>query len=218
MDMKKYKLFSVNLKKEENWIQSIIEQGYRLKRKSPWSACYEFEPSEEKNFIPIVRIDYRLFKKREEFEDYIMMFEDSGWKHIGGTKNSGCQYFEKSKKDASEDIFSDQSSKAERYKRISNNWLSIMIAYLPIVIVFISTGIFKIDSFFHLKELYYTPGLWELSGFSFWRAFLFETPFALMRGFSGWLFIAMIFLYGLFGLKALYWYHKEKKLNDNIHH
>lgn len=216
--MKKYKFFSINLKKEEEWIQSIIEQGYRLKRKYLWSCSYEFETRVENDFLPIVRIDYRMFKKREEFENYIMMFEDSGWKHISGTKSSGCQYFEKCSKEASDDIFSDQSSKAERYKRIADNWLSVFIAYLPVAIVFIATGIFRLDSFFHLKELYYTPGLWELSGLSFWRAFLFETPFAFMRGFSGWLFIGSISLYAIYGLKAFYWYYKEKKLcNDRIH-
>lgn len=29
--------------------------------------------------------------------------------------------------------------------------------------------------------IFLTPGLWDLEGMEFWRAFLFELPFALMR-------------------------------------
>lgn len=29
--------------------------------------------------------------------------------------------------------------------------------------------------------IFLTPGLWEMQGMEFWRAFLFELPFALMR-------------------------------------
>lgn len=212
--MKKYKFFSYNLKKEEEWIQGIIEKGYRLRRVGAFGG-YEFELTGKVACMPIVRIDFRIFKKKEEYRDYIAMFEDSGWKHISGSMHCGSQYFEKRKPDASDEIFSDQESKAGRYKRIADNWMSVMCSYLPLVVVFIATGVIKIDTIFHLKELYYTPGLWEMSGFHFWRAFLFETPFAFMRGFAGWLLIAFVLLYAYFGLKASYWYRKEKSVLEH---
>jgi len=39
------------------------------------------------------KIDYRIFKDKKEFDNYIALFEDAGWKHVYGTKNSGNQYF-----------------------------------------------------------------------------------------------------------------------------
>ena len=54
----------------------------------------------------------------------------------------------------------------------------------------------------------------RLSGSAFWRAFLFETPFALGRGFAGVLFLLFVLLYAWFGLKALYWSRKEMKKPD----
>ena len=96
------------------------------------------------------------------------------------------------------DIFSDSASRAGRYKRASNMMLYSFIAFLPFVVMAIMNGTFGIEAFLNPKALYYTPGLWERSGSDFWGAFLFETPFALMRGFS-WsisllLFLAFVFL------------------------
>ena len=217
--MRRYKIFLINIKKEEDWIREIIRQGYRLVSVGNCLGFYNFEPCTTGTVPPVVRIDYRIFNKKAEFEDYVTIFEDSGWKHIGGTKSSGKQYFEKvsaeigaeKEKEATEDIFSDHLSKAERNKRISTMWFSLFCAYLPILVVFSMNGIFKFSTFFHLKSLYLTPGIWAKTGADFMRAFLIETPFALGRGFSGLLFLVLILGYAYFGLKALYWYHQENK-------
>ncbi len=42
--------------------------------------------------------------------------------------------------------------------------------------------------------LYQTPGLWEKTGTDFRGAFLFETPFALLRGLPLLIFPAMVIL------------------------
>ena len=69
------------------------------------------------------------------------------------------------------------------------------------------------DSFLNPKALYLTPGLWEMSGLAFWRHFLFETPFALMRGF-GWLFwLLFILSYAFFAVKS--WALYKKALDSN---
>ena len=107
--MIKHKFFLVNLPKEEEWVNQYVAKGYRLKKFNGLGR-YEFEMVDKEDACYLIRIDYRKFNKREEYDDYVMLFEDSGWKHIYGDKDSGKQYFERAKADASEEIFSDSLS------------------------------------------------------------------------------------------------------------
>lgn len=75
--MIKYKYFS-NIKKQEDWLDSLRNEGYYLVSVQPMAAKYHFEKSNE-SFVPKTRIDYRDFYSREEYNDYIALFEDSGW-------------------------------------------------------------------------------------------------------------------------------------------
>lgn len=203
--MKKIKFFA-NFDREEQWLNEMARQGFMLIGKS---LAYEFAqvPPENAN----IRIDYRNFKNRQDFEDYKALFEDSGWTHIAGTKSSGSQYFKRTSAEGSEDIFSDVDSKAARYKRISDMWFSLACCFIPLFAVLISTGAIDTAAFIEPKLLYYTPGLWDMSGEEFWRAFLFETPFAFFRGFS-WLIIpVMIVLYSVFAYKAKKQYAKTQQ-------
>lgn len=210
--MVKYRFFINNISKEEEWLEKYRQQGYRLKSVQTLTGRYEFEKVNEQEFLSKVKIDYRMFGKEDDFKDYIAMFEDSGWKHIAGTKSNGVQYFAQSSEDVDDDIFSDNESKAGRYKRLSDMWLELFVCYVPIAICLQIQGAGDLSKLFHLKELYYTPGLWEMKGAAFWMAFLFETPFALGRGgIMGLLFWGIVLLYAWFGVKALYWYRKERE-------
>jgi len=60
-------------------------------------------------------LNYKIFKDKKEFDNYIALFEDAG-KHVYGTKNSGNQYFLPMNEKAGTDIFSDRVSAAARYK------------------------------------------------------------------------------------------------------
>ena len=84
-----------------------------------------------------IKIDFRKFRKREDFIDYCTLFEDSGWKHLAGTKSSGIQYFKRIDDTAGDDIFSDNNSKATRYKRYANMFFELAISYLPLLVYFI---------------------------------------------------------------------------------
>jgi hypothetical protein len=88
---------------------------------------------------------------------------------------------------------------------------TIAICYVPIFSVFLSNKSININAMLHPKLLYYTPGLWERSGASFWRAFLFETPFAFMRGFVWLLIPVVLILYTGFSIKANMLYYKQNK-------
>ena len=81
--MKIFKFF-INYEKEEKWLQDMAEKGYELESVF---LRYKFYKVPEENSI--IRIDYRTFKNKRDFIDYCTMFEDSGWKHLAGTKYYG---------------------------------------------------------------------------------------------------------------------------------
>src|SRR5699024_8384959 len=62
-----------------------------------------------------------------------------------------------------------------------------------------------------LMEIFLTPGLFDMEGIMFWKAFLFELPFALMRAVSPFIFLilAVMFLYAYSNLN------KAKKEIEN---
>lgn len=194
--MRKFKFF-LNFDKEEQWLNEMAKQGFQLVNKS---IRYEFQSAPPENTS--IKIDYRTFKKKDDFEDYRALFEDCGWKHIAGTKSSGYQYFKNINDNGNEDIFSDAYSKACRYKRISEMWIWLASCFIPIFAVLVSTGAIKVKALLNPKLLYYTPGLWEKTGSSFWNAFLFETPFVLFRGFFWMLIPIVIILYLIFAFKS----------------
>lgn len=207
--MVKFKFF-INLNKEEKWLNNMANQGWQLYEKS---IGYTFNKIAPDNTV--IKIDYRTFKSKDDFENYISLFSDFGWEHISGTKSSGKQYFKRIDEKAGDDIFSDDSSKAARYKKLCNTSLNLAVLYISSFIVFAKTGYMTLDTMLNPKLLYYTPGLWEMTGTSFWRAFLFETPFAMMRGFLGLIFLCLFILYAIFAIKARVYY-KKANLNKGI--
>ncbi|MFD2445005.1 DUF2812 domain-containing protein [Bacillus sp. CGMCC 1.16607] len=200
--MRKFKYF-IDFDKEEKWLKKMAKQGYQLKEKS---FGYKFSLSEPADTT--IKIDYRKFKNQADFIDYCTLFEDSGWKHIVGKKNSGTQYFKKIDEEKEEDIFSDSISKAGKYKRLSKMFMETAVSFFPLFVVLLITDTIDIGAIFNPKQLYLTPGLWEMSELSFWKAFIFETPFALMRGIS-WLLLPVS------SILCLFFAYKAQKLFEN---
>ena len=127
--MKKYR-FYLDLENEEKWLTEMAKQGLGLSRKTVFG--YEFRQIPPQDTV--IRIDYRNFNTPADFEDYRMLFKDSGWEHIAGTKSSGTQYFKKTDKEGETQIFSDTASKAARYRRLSSLWITLALAYVPLFI------------------------------------------------------------------------------------
>lgn len=202
--MRKIKFF-IDYNKEENWLNSMAQLGYELE-----DVCFGYKFHKGKPEKSNIKIDYRTFKSKEEFWNYCALFEDCGWKHIAGSKYSGTQYFKKVNESGTEDIFSDISSKAGRYKRLANMWLTFSAALFPLFIVNISTNAINLKALLNPKLSYLTPGLWEMKGLRFWTAFLFETPFAFMRLFSWGLFLLMFLIYLGVAFKAYILYRQSK--------
>lgn len=179
--MRKYHFPFIDLDKEEAWINRCVRQGWRLKDVNIF--IYEFIPQKtsdrlkENEILPdegafLVRCDVRKFDTETDFENYRTMFLDAGWKHVSGYREDTVQYFERVSPCASEGLFSDSASKTGRYLRLAKYWLRMLI---PQLLVFFSTLPLMRDSIrnlFRLHELFYSPGLWELTGLIFWAAFL----------------------------------------------
>lgn len=190
-----FKCFT-NFEKEEAWLAEMAKTGYKLTNVTMGGYHFNFMPGYSGELT--YRIDYRTFRKNMDFDNYRAMFYDFGWLHIAGTKCTGAQYFVKIRPDAGEDIFSENLSRAGRYKRISYMWLSLAIAYIPVTVVFF------IQNMRNNHGLYLTPGLWEMKGLRFLAAFLFETPFAIMRSQIIFFILLCFYLYNAFKSYRLY--------------
>jgi len=194
--VRRFKIF-INYDEEEKWLNSMLKRGYELKSKQFGYKFQHVEPQDN-----TIRVDYRTFKTSKDFIDYCYLFQDSGWKHIAGTKSSGAQYFKRIGENSEEDIFSDNKSKVERYKREANAYMLLALVFIPIFFSILGKYMYiNINSFYH------TPGLWQRSGIPFWGGFLFETPFAFCRGFV-YFGIPMILIFALYfsiGFRILYY-------------
>ncbi|EJO5347780.1 DUF2812 domain-containing protein [Clostridium botulinum] len=204
--MRKFRLFT-DYNKEEKWLNEMYKKGYELEN---ISFGYKFRSIEAEDAT--VRIDYRIFKSKEDFIDYRTLFEDSGWKHLAGNKNSGVQYFKKANKNSQEDIFSDDISKASRYKRLSDHSIMFALCFFALSVSLISNGSININIILNPRLLYYTPGLWERTGIPFWGGLLVETPFALGRGVV-FLIPLIVVLNFYLAIKARISYNKGRKSN-----
>ncbi|MDR2196731.1 MAG: DUF2812 domain-containing protein [Coriobacteriales bacterium] len=210
--MRVFKTF-VDIDKEEAYLRAMAQKGQQLVRYTSYGV-YIFRAAEP---APLnYRVDYRIFTGKEQFEEYLTLFADAGWEHVCGSWQSGSQYFlPRPGTVQTEDIFSDEESRAARYKRFGQFNLSFALLCglwalaLPVLWGYIS-GLPSAD--FH--DWYLTPELWELSGLRFWRAFLLETPFALMRvGFIPLIELVLLALTALTGYWACraWWLYRQHK-------
>jgi len=202
--LKKLKFF-VDFKKEEKWLELMALQGWMLVKQGFFYTFKESQPKEVN-----IKIDFRYFKNCIDYMEYRQLFEDSGWKLIAGSMNNGNQYFKKINEDSDDDIFSDDASRSGRYKRLSYSMLFILFFLIPLTIFSYIKGMINLNVFFDPKILYLTPGLWDMSGLDFWRRFIFETPFALMRGFFWSLTIILLVIYIFLTIKSWIVYKKVK--------
>jgi len=164
--MKKFKVF-FDIEKEEQWLNEQLQKGYRCTNISGL-GIYTFEKADKRY---VMRLDYQDYLSKKKFKDYKDIYEDFGWFYINGPWLSGIRYWQK-EDDNQNEIFSDRQSIGNYYKRIMN--YSFMLGMLCL---FFSYLLYK-DS-----GLYLTEDLWSMKGALFWKAFLFETPFVLLRSF-----------------------------------
>lgn len=203
--MKVYKIFINNLK-EEAWITQMANDGWLIER---MGLAYTFRKVDKKQYN--IKMDYRLFTKQEDFEEYVTMYEDFGWKHIAGGKSSGSQYFVHDKLGEKIELFSDEDSQKAKIMRIRKMLRQTLTITLVFFIILLSQKHITISALLNPKELYLTPDLWNMTGSEFWSAFWLETPFALFRGVLLYALPTMIIIYIIFSYKVQYDYNKSLK-------
>lgn len=162
--MKKFNQF-FSIEKEEQWLNEQLQKGYRCTSISGL-GIYTFEKTDKRY---VMRLDYQDYISKKKLEEYKEIYKDFGWTYINGPWLSGIRYWQK-KDDGQNEIFSDRQSRSNYYKRLMG-----YSSGLGMLTLFISYMFYK-DS-----GLYLTEGLWSMKGTLFWKAFLFETPFVLLR-------------------------------------
>jgi hypothetical protein len=178
--MKRFNVF-FNIAKEEQWLNAQLQRGYRCTNISGL-GIYTFEKTDKEY---VMRLDYQDHLPKKKLMEYKGIYEDFGWNYINGSSLSGIRYWQKEQDDQNE-IFSDRQSKRNYYERVRGYsfWLgSLCLAY---------SFMLYSDS-----ELYH-EGLWSLNGGLFWKAFLFETPFVLLKLFPA----LMVIFFGVSYYKA----------------
>lgn len=196
--MKKFRLF-MDIEKEENWLNGMAEKGWLCTHVSSLNF-YQFEKRAESDHV--IRIDYQSFKSKEAKERYIELYKEYGWQYLGG----GYLHYWLKPADGRDDLFSDRSSKKAYLNRLLSYYGTLAIS-----MIFITFLLFNNSSqYSSLKQAYFTPGLWDKEGKDFIFAFLFETPFALLRFGTPWLLLVFGIAFVMMYLK----YQKKVKAED----
>ncbi len=191
--MKKIKLF-YNFQEEEKWLSDMAKGGHILQNYSVFGV-YNFADGIPQ---PInYKVDYRVFVRKSDYINYLTLFEDAGWLHVGGTKNSGTHYFVPKNGQADAEIFSDMESSSRRYKTLFEFSAFNLFIYAWWFIMTITDGDFGFSNMHFL-----TPGLWERVGSEFWISFLFELPFVILRVGLPFIFLAMGIQYAYMAIKV----------------
>lgn len=191
--MNKYKFF-IDPLKEEQWINTMQNKGYRLTDIS-LDLIYKFEKTSEDY---VTRVDYQDHMSLKKFEEYVSIHEEFGWEHIRGGRFGAMTQVWSKQPDDNDELFSDRESKINYYKRYMKMSGGLAFFFLFYAMLFLPDN---------PGMIFLTPGLWDMQGFEFWSAFLFELPFALMRVLPPILFPLMVVLL----LIAYYRMDKAKK-------
>lgn len=153
--MRKFKVFA-DFNEEEAYLNEMARNGYFLQKHSALGFYHFTEGTPEELHY---HVDCRKFKTQADFEDYKALFEDAGWRHVYGTKNSLNQYFLPKDSNSADDIFSTKDSAALRYMHLNKICyanFSVAIAYLIVLLMIYDFNLANIG--------FLTQGLWEMTG------------------------------------------------------
>ncbi|MFC9538684.1 DUF2812 domain-containing protein [Lysinibacillus sp. NPDC056959] len=185
--MIKFKLF-FDIEKEEKWLNHMLSKGLVCTNVIS-GGFYTFKKTDD--LEQVIRIDFQQDLKKAERTNYKQLYEDFGWQVLKEKSYDGSYYWFK-RKDGNDELFSDHDSQIAKYKRLMKHSSNFAIFSFIWLMFFYSNDNFY---FFNIKDAYFTPGLWDVKGFTFLFSFLFETPFAIMRFIPPWLFLATCSMY-----------------------
>lgn len=120
-----------SFEEEEKWLNEFADLGWRLiafgDGETNLAYTFELDPTVKGMRY---KIDYRMLNNKSEFEDYITLFEETGWQPVSSKWNNYKYIFIA---EAEKDIFSDQSSLIERERQRRKGHIitfSVLIAYI----------------------------------------------------------------------------------------
>ena len=121
-----------SFEEEEKWLNEFADLGWRLVAfgdgETNLSYTFELDPTVKGMHY---KIDYRRLHNKSEFEDYMSLFEETGWQAVPVKWNNYKYIFIAEPTEI--DIYSDRSSLVEREKQHRMRHivtLSVLIAYI----------------------------------------------------------------------------------------
>ena len=129
--------------KEEKWLTEMANNGWHLKNVG-FPGIYGFEQGAPRNVY--YRLDF--FTDRKKREEYLQIFGDAGWEHVG--QYGSWQYFRKEAAPGEEpEIFTDNESKVKKYQRV----IAVLVALSPMWIIMIGRLNRRPEIFFQVVTL-----------------------------------------------------------------
>jgi hypothetical protein len=130
---------------EEQWLQHMLDEGWILKGYGSHkldSIPYYFDPIQyEDQKHRTYKIDYRVFRKENDFHEYKGIFEETGWTLLSIDKTYAKHIFYTNRPDANCTIFSDIESYKDREKRKMASARNIAIASFSFFVTFLLANI-----------------------------------------------------------------------------
>lgn len=117
--------------KQEEWFRQMSKAGWHLYSIGLGGLQFNFVEGEKQDFV--YQLDFRQ-ERDDQMEDYLDLFENAGWEHV--LSWNGWQHFRKPvEKGEEEQIFTDNQSKVEKYKRVL---VKFSLVYPGFMIVFLA--------------------------------------------------------------------------------
>lgn len=116
--------FAWQEEKEEKWLREMSNKGWHLTRLGFFN--YRFKKGKPGDMI--YKFDFKVLLK-SEMDEYILNFKDAGWEYIG---SFGAWFYFRTNADGdhSLELYNDNRSKIEKYKRLL---LVLGVIILPIM-------------------------------------------------------------------------------------
>ena len=118
---------------EEAWLRSMSQKGWHLS--SMGLPCiYRFRAGEPRDYV--YRLDYQIHKKGDQ-QDYLQLFHDAGWEHLG--QMTAWHYFRKEVEEGEAlEIYTDVESKVAKYQRVL-----AYLAFFVVILIAVSHSIWS---------------------------------------------------------------------------
>jgi hypothetical protein len=131
--------------KEEQWLQKMAAEGWRLEYVAPY--VYKFQRSTPEDVV--YRLDYKLTLDKD-YAEYLNLFRDSGWQLFATFSN--WHYFRiNPQNNEIPEIYNSGRAKAEKYRRL-------LFVLLPICLA----GIFPVINILDPIDPLFSNGLFSI--------------------------------------------------------